>query len=180
MEVRFTYMDKVSSLFGFCNFQSLFNSLFKTDKFLMISLFSIITSFLSDILGLQTKAVAVLFVVILAELGIGIWAGMKRFRKFKLKKFERFGLKLLVYFLLLLVFAALKVHYCDDPEFYVYSAIHSFIVFYVMGVYLISIMRNASYIMGGSEEIDNLVEIFRLKIRKKTKEITGEKEEKEE
>ncbi len=158
--------------FGFDSFNKLGESLFKFQNFLTISIFSFVGSVFSRLLGLEEFIIGAFLVLIVAELGFGLWTGYRKAEKFSLKKLERFGLKLLVYSLILLIFTALKNQYADaTPEYHVYNSIHSFVTFYIAIVYLISIMSNVNFIIGGSDDISNLIKIFKLKLNKKTKEL---------
>lgn len=161
--------------FGFCGLKSLGTSLMKFQNFEFILAFSIMGTFLSELIGIQLYSLKILVILLLAELLFGIWAGVKRFGKFKVKRLERFGLKLFIYFLILLVFHTFMQQYKESAaEFYVYSSIHSFIVFYIIGVYLISILENIHYITGRSTELEMLIKIFKLKIFKATKKISDD------
>ena len=158
--------------FGFCSYRSFVCSMLRFDSTQMITLTAFLMAFVSNILGLQPYTIKILLVILGFELSFGIWAGIKRFGKFKPKRLERFGLKLLVYTLLLLVLTTMVKQYSESSiEKYLYNTLHSFVVFYIIFVYTISILNNISYLMGGNDEIDNLIRIFKLKLKKKTKEL---------
>jgi len=166
-------MRQILADFGFCGFKSLNISLLKLDNFEFIVVFSFMGTFLSESIGLQTYSLKILMILLFAELFFGIWAGIMRFGRFKAKRLERFGLKLFIYFLILLIFNTFMIQYKESiAEFYIYSSIHSFIVFYIIGVYLISVLENIHYITGKSTEIETLISIFKLKIFKATKKIS--------
>ena len=76
---------------------------------------------------------------------------------------------LFLYFFLLLVLNTFQLQYEHRPEYYIYSALHSFVVFYITGVYLISVLENTSFLLGGSKEINGLLKIFRVRLKKVTK-----------
>ena len=166
-------MRQILADFGFCGLRSLSISLMKFDNFEFIIGFSLMGTIVSELIGLQTYTLKILFILLLVELAIGIWAGVRRFGKFKVKRLERFGLKVFIYFLILLVFNTLMGQYNGSvAEFYVYSSIHSFIVFYVIAVYLISILENIYYLSGKSPELENLIKIFKLRVFRASKKIS--------
>lgn len=161
-------MRDLLSEFGFCGYSSLYTSLLRIDNVKVLSFFAGLGVLGETALGLKPYSLVILLAVLLVELGIGILSGVKRTRKFRGRMLQRFGLKVFLYFLLLLVFTAFKNQYSEGPEFYVYSALHSFLVFYIIGVYCISILENASYLLGGSKEINGLLRFFRIRMKKVT------------
>lgn len=166
-------MNKILADFGFCGVQSFNMSLVKFDNSEFIISFSLMGAILSELIGLQTLTLKILFILLLVELIIGIWAGVRRLGKFKVRRLERFGLKVFIYFLILLVFNTFKRQYSDSvAEYYVYSSIYSFIVFYIVAVYLISILENIYYLTGNSPELGALIKIFRLRVFKASKKIS--------
>lgn len=171
-------MKQILADFGFCGLRSFSISLMKFDNFEFITGFSLMGTIVSKLIGLQTYTLKILFILLLVELVIGIWAGVQRFGKFKVKRLERFGLKVFIYFLILLVFNTLMGQYNGSAaEFYVYSSIHSFIVFYVIAVYLISILENIHYLLGKSPELENLIKIFKLRVFKASKKISEDEKQ---
>lgn len=178
--IQLTINNKVKQTladFGFCGVKSFGLSLVRAENSDFIISFSLMCSFFSQLIGLQVYTLKILFILLLAELVFGIWAGVRRFGKFKVKRLQRFGLKVFIYFLILLVFNTLTLQYENSSgEYYIYSSIHSFVVFYIIAVYIISILENIHYLTGYSSELGDLIKIFKLKIFKASRKITEESE----
>jgi len=170
-------VNKILADFGFCGLRSLFTSLWKFERFEFIIVFSLMGMVISEMVGLQVYTIKILFILLLVELIIGIWAGVKRFGKFKTKRLQRFGLKVFIYFLMLLVLKTLMDQYEDSiTEFHIYSSLHSFIVFYIIAVYLISILENIHYLTGQSQELGQLINIFKLRVFRASKKISEDEQ----
>lgn len=167
-------MRDLLSEFGFCGYNSLYVSLFRIGNGGVISIFAGLGAIAENLVGLSSHSLLILLIMLLVELIIGIASGLKRTGRFRVRSLQRFGLKVFIYFLLLLVLHTFKMQYTGGPEFYVYSSLHSFVVFYITGVYLISILENTAYLLGGSKEINGLLKIFRVKMKKVTDAIEGE------
>lgn len=151
--------------FGFCGYKHLYMSLLRLDNAKILVVFALMGSVVGSWLGLSSQSILVLFILLICELMLGIGAAFTRKDRFRVGKLQKFGLKVLVYFLLLLVLYTFKLQYTGRPEEYVYAALHSFAVFYIIGVYLISALENTSYILGGSKEINVLLRIMKIKFR---------------
>jgi hypothetical protein len=164
-------MRDILAEFGFCGYKSLYVSLVRIDNVKILSAFAGLGVILKGLIGLEEVSQIVLFSLILTELVIGVWASMKKKDRFRARRLQRFGLKVFIYFLLLLVLYTFQKQYIGRPEYYVYGALHSFVVFYITGVYLISVLENTSYILGGSRELNALLRVFKVRLKKAEKVI---------
>lgn len=154
--------------FGFAGYKTLMISLIRIDNIKLLSLFAMLGTLVENIVGLKPYTVLVLMILLLVELAVGISASLMRKEQFHVRRLQRFGLKFLIYFFILLLLNTFVKQYTGRPEEYVYSALHSFVVFYVIGVYSISILENTSYVLGGSKEINGLLKVFRVKLKEAT------------
>ena len=158
---------KILNDFGFNTTAEFAESLFRFSmhKPLLISasMIGVVSQFCITIFGLNLSALLILAVLLVVELITGIWASVKENHKISSRRFQRFGIKILVYFLMIIVFAIMKMFYQNLYMYYVYDTIHSFVVLYIILVYMISILENASVIIGGSREFDGLLKYLRKK-----------------
>ncbi len=158
-------MRDILTEFGFCGYNSLYESLTRKNSSRFLAIFAGMGTIAEGLFGLSPYSLFILFLLIVVELIVGIAAGLKRTRKFRARMLQRFGLKVFIYFILMLVLNTFQLQYEGRPEFYIYASLHSFVVFYVTGVYMISVLENTSYLLGGSKEIDRLLVVFKIKVR---------------
>ena len=159
-------MRDILSEFGFCGYTSLYKSLVRFESFKFLGIFASLGTVLEGMFGLTSYSVMILFVLILVELFVGIAAGVRRTKKFRARMLQRFGLKVFIYFLLLLVLNTFQLQYVGRPEYYMYASLHSFVVFYIIGVYMVSVLENTSFLLGGNKELDGLLRVFKVKLKK--------------
>jgi hypothetical protein len=160
--------------FGYISHHSLLASLIRSDSAKALVVLAGLGAYMEVWIGLPVSSQVVLAILLAVELGVGIVAGIRRTGRFRGRKLESFGLKVLVYFMILLVFGTFRRQYEDTvPECYVYGVMHSFCVMYIIFVYLISILENTSYLLGGSKEIDGLLGVVRIRLKKVTRQASG-------
>lgn len=159
--------------FGFADISSLKHSLLRLDYGFTITILSAVCAWVANVLGIAPYSLVILMVALMVELLLGILLAVRR-GEFQRQKLERFGLKLGAYLLVLIVLNAFKIQYLDDPvELTVYSSLHSFVVFYIIGVYTVSILESV-YGLTESEEIKTLLDILKLRFTKRIKKFKDE------
>ena len=154
--------------FGFQSVPNFFKSLLRTESTSWLVWFSSLGTMASEHFGLNITSLVVLIIVMFCELFLGIASSVKRKQKINAIKFNRFGLKIFIYFLLLLVLQTFKAQYTEGLTYNIYSTLHSFVLLYIIGVYLISILENTAFLLGGksAKEISNLVDFIKARFIK--------------
>ena len=162
----------ILSDFGYCSLGEFGQSLLRIELAKPLIMFSVSLTFFSEacihFLGLEFPSVAILVMLLVVELFTGIAASMKKGTKITSKRLQRFGLKIFIYFFLLVVFKTFQNQYDGKFLANIYSAIHSFIVLYVIGVYSVSVLENVSVIISGKKtEFKGLVDYISKRIGQK-------------
>ena len=130
---------------------------------LIASIGTVTIQWCKHMFGLTAQSILILALLLVIELASGIAASIKQGKSITSKRLQRFGIKVTIYFLIIAVFAAFTHQYKGNYMEHVYNAVHSFIILYIILVYLISILENASVLMGGSREIDSIIKFLRKK-----------------
>jgi len=131
-----------------------------------------LSSVIETVFGLQGLTILAFVTLVILELTTGLIASHVRGEPIISKKFGRFGLKMLVWLVLLFVINSLKKEYHDEGNFNELAAglftwLHGTLFIYVNLEYLISVLENLGVISGRNN--DGLIKLIRDKF-KSTKE----------
>ena len=134
----------------------------------MVSLAGV-SSVLEGILGLQVLTILAFVVLVFLELVTGLLASHVRGEAIVSKKFSRFGLKMLVWLVLIFVINTLKLEYSGDGNFNelakgLLTWLHGTLFIYINLEYLISVLENLGVISGRNNE--GLIKLIKKKFFK--------------
>ncbi len=150
-------MNTILTEFGFSSTKSLLESLLAPQyKYMLISI-STLASIGESFFGLSNVSLILLVILIILELITGLWASKVRGRKIVSKRFQRFGLKFMIYFFFIIVFHRLKEEPSLESTSWIYKYMHSFFIMYFVGVHLKSIAENYGRITGKKSEFGGFI-----------------------
>ena len=161
---------------GFDSIGCFFKSLLKVDQFAWIITGGAFLSSLETVFGLNAMSMLALLLLMALELLTGIIASLKRKNKIKSKKLGRFLLKSFTYWFFIGFFAIFALQFKDGLKHVAFDWLHSFIVFYVIGVYAVSIFENLSSITGKRSEFRPVIEAIKKKLLPKKEKDEGPNE----
>ena len=159
-------MNKLLAMFGFRGPEDFLESVMRINLSQLLIPASLIGSFVEQYFGLNLACMVILFCLLLMELVTGVWAAMRRKEKISSAKLQRFGIKLFVWFFLLMLFHVFSRFYGDGAGAMIYSGIHSFLVMYIIGVYTVSVLENVNSISGGDSDIQAIIVKIKDKLLK--------------
>lgn len=154
--------------FGFSNIKTFINSVFTPRYGLLFASLSGLGSLGEVLFGMSNFTLLILVVLVQIELLTGIWAAKIRGRAIVSKKLQRFILKIMIYFLFIVVFHRLSEDSSNLTK-YLYEYMHSFTIMYFIFVHLKSITENYERITGKKSELSKLIDILNSKIFSKDK-----------
>lgn len=149
-------VNELLNEFGFCGFKSFYESLVAPKYGMLFITVSSFGAFAEQYFGMCGACLILLLVLVKIELLTGIWASVKAKRKIVSKKLQRFILKIMIYFLFIMVFHILGQN-TKDFTGSVYRYMHSFTIFYFIFVHVKSISENYGAITGKKSEFLELV-----------------------
>jgi hypothetical protein len=134
---------------GFKNLEDLYFSLFSSAKYGYtgyLAALSITITTISELVGLRELSIGAFGLLLLLELMTGLYAAIIQKKQITSSKFSRFGIKLFIWISLFFI-----VHqFSQESNGIIYEWLHSGLLLYVGGEYLISILENLSLISGKS------------------------------
>lgn len=138
--------DRLFSYIGFCGVNDLGESLFRPKAAPVIGTISIMAGYLEMVSGLKPMLWMALQILLVVELLSGLMAAKLRGRKLTSRRMQRFGVMVLIWFSLLFVMNGLIDQYEGKPEVHIAYYMHTTMVFYIIGIYIKSVMENAEVI----------------------------------
>lgn len=131
---------------GFVGSGDLLSSLFRPNLAVILAPLSALGCYLEYLFGINGLMFTALCVLLTVELITGIMAAKLKKRKLTSRRMQRFGIMVLVWFTLLLITNALALQYDGRLEGNVAHYMHTTILFYVVGIYIKSVLENADCI----------------------------------
>lgn len=159
--------------FGFTSTKSFITSLLATNYGMLFTVTTTVASFADYYFGVSNLLLILLLVLINLELITGLWAAKVRKRKIVSKKLQRFLLKIMIYFVFLVLLHRLT-HEVDDLTQPIYTYMYSFTILYFVFVHVKSILENYTRITGKETDFYSYLQqmnerVFGVKPKKKEK-----------
>lgn len=140
--------------FGFHSIDDFYSSTVHSNLAILTVPVSLFASVIQSYMGLNYLTLLSFGVLVLMEFLTGIYSSKLKNIPINGKKFGRFGLKLLVWVLLIFIIYTLKMEYKDKLDltslmaYALFSWLHSSLYVYVNLEYLISVLENLEVISG--------------------------------
>lgn len=148
--------------FGFSGVDEFYSSTVHYRLMVFTIPFSLLTSMIEMYTGLGYLTLVSFAVLVLMEFLTGIYASKIKNIPIESKRFSRFGLKLLVWILLIFIINSLKMEYSNKTDITslmshgLFTWLHSALYVYINLEYLISVLENLEVISGNDSATSKL------------------------
>jgi len=149
--------------FGFSGVDEFYNSTVHYRLAILTIPFSLISSVIQMYTGLGYLTLVSFAVLVLMEFLTGIYASKIKKIPIESKRFSRFGLKLLVWILLIFIINSLKIEYSNKSDITslmahgLFTWLHGALYVYINLEYLISVLENLEVISGNDSATSKLM-----------------------
>lgn len=155
---------------GFTGTIDFISSLLKIGSVYKLLGVSSVLSVLELLTGLNALSLVLALIMMIIELVTGIWASRKRKEKIESRRAGRFLLKIFIYSFFIMLFNVFSIQYKEGIRHLAFEWLHSFTLFYIIGIYSISIFENFGFIIDRKKEFHPIIEAIKKKLLGDSKE----------